>query len=401
MIRKMMNFILLNTESEKSIQSTKKLVTLASFILMLCSAIMTAVNYINESLPMLTSTALLTVVFLVSFLICHKGYNKRAVGVLMGISIITLFSYFVVIGGNQGFAIDWILLVPVAYMTLFGLAGGLIVGGYFWVFLLVFLWTPVNDLLPFVYSQEVKLRFPIIYSCGFFLAILMEIKSKRLQIAQLQNEARLSEAVRKERNSVEEVSLNAVSSICRALDAKDTYTKEHSDHVASYACMIAGRLGWNEERIEKLRRAGKVHDLGKIGIPDNILKKEGDLSQEEYAVMRQHVALGARIVSDFSTMPELEMGAKYHHERYDGKGYSTGLSGEDIPIEGRIIALADAIDAMSSDRVYRRKRSGEYLVRELQAGAGIQFDPKLVKVALALIKEGMVELITGEEMPAL
>lgn len=392
-MNRMLKFLNLNVETEKTIKSTKKLVFVVSFILMICSSVMSVMNIFDKSWLMLASTVLLTIAFLACFLICFIHYNRKIVEFILCITIISLFSFYAVIGGNRGFAIDWILLVPIAYMTLFGLLDGLLVGGYFGVFLVVILWSPVYSMLPFAYSDEVRLRFPILYICGFLLAIVIGVRNKKLRIAQMRNEEQLSQAVLAERSRVERISLDAVSSICRALDAKDPYTKKHSDNVATYAGMIAQSLGWDETKMEMLQRAARVHDLGKIGIPDAILKKNGALNEEQFSIMKQHVALGATIVSDFTSMPELAVGAKYHHERYDGKGYSTGLAGEDIPIEGRIIALADAIDAMSNDRVYRKKRSKEFLLEELKNGAGKQFDPELVAVALELINNGMIEYL--------
>lgn len=393
MIKEMIEFIKLNTETEKTMESTKKLLFLVLIILIVCSTVMSVMNALNESFLMLGTTAALAVICFACVLICLIRYNRRLVELILSVTIILLFSFYAIIGGNSGFAIDWILLVPVAYMILFGLLPGLLVGGYFFVFLLVCLWTPVYSLFPYAYPDEVRLRFPILYTCCFLLAIAIGIRSKKLQINQMRHEEKLSKAVLMERSRVEHITMDAISSICRALDAKDAYTKKHSDHVAAYSEMIAQSLGWEEGRIEHLVRAAKVHDLGKIGIPDAILKKMGPLNEAEFVIMKQHVALGADIAAEFESMPELAVGAKYHHERYDGTGYSTGLAGEEIPIEGRIIGLADAIDAMSSDRVYRKKRSKEFLLEELKREAGGQFDPRLVTVALKLLDDGMIERV--------
>lgn len=390
-MNRIVKFLVLNVETEKTIKSTKKLVLGVSLLLMIFSLVMSIMNILDKSWIMLGSTILLALAFLSCFLICVIHYNQKIVEFILGFAIIILFSFYAVFGGNGGFAIDWILIVPIAYVTLFGLLNGLLVGGYFGVFLVVILWTPLYSIIPYTYPSEVRLRFPILYICCFLLAIIIGVRNKKLRISQMRNEEQLSQAVLAERSRVERISMDAVSSICRALDAKDPYTKKHSDNVAAYASMIARRIGWNETKIERLERAAKVHDLGKIGIPDSILKKNGALDDEQFSIMKQHVALGYDIVSDFTSMPELAVGAKYHHERYDGNGYSTGLSGEDIPIEGRIIALADSIDAMSHDRVYRKKRSKEFLLAELKNGSGKQFDPNLVVVALELINNGMIE----------
>lgn len=391
MIKSILDFLKLDAETQKTRKSTQKLTFGVTSILMICAAVMSVINFMNKSDMMLWATILLTGIFLVCALLCIFKYDGRVLAWILGITIVSVFSFFVLIGGNEGVAIEWILLVPVAYMVLFGLTGGLFVGGYFFVFLIVIFWTPIYQYIPYNYTNEIRMRFPIIYICCFFLAGIIGIRNKRLQLAQNRNEEMLAQAILDERKRVEMISLEAISSVSRALDAKDTYTMEHSDHVAVYACQIAEKLGWNEEKIEELRKSAKVHDIGKIGIPDSILKKESSLTEEEFGIMKKHVEIGADIISFLNTMPELGIGVKYHHERYDGNGYMKGEAGEEIPIEGRIIAVADAIDAMASDRVYRKKRSKEYLIQELQNGAGKQFDPELVQQALRLIEEGMLE----------
>lgn len=391
MVKQIIEFLRLDVETEKTMRSTKNLVLLVSLILMLCSFVMSIMNAFKASWLMLISTVVLSVIFFVCCLICLIRYNHRIMACILGCTIIGLFSFYLIIGGNAGFSIDWILLVPVAYTTLFGVRAGLLVGGYFWIFIFVCLWSPVNNLLPYTYPDEVKMRFPILYTCGFLLAIVIGVRRKKMQIDQMKYELHLSNAVATERGRVERISLDAVSSICHALDARDPYTKKHSDHVAEYSQMIAKSCGWDDKKLELLVRAAKVHDLGKIGTPDAILKKSGPLDEEEFSIMKQHVAVGAQIAAEFISMPELAVGAQYHHERYDGKGYLDGLKGDEIPIEGRIIGIADAIDAMSSDRIYRKKRSKESLIKELNNGAGLQFDPKMVEVALNLIENGMIE----------
>lgn len=169
------------------------------------------------------------------------------------------------------------------------------------------------------------------------------------------------------------------------IDHKDRYTKRHSEDVACYALFLASRLGMDESERSVLRTAGLLHDIGKIGIPDDILRKPGRLTPYEYEIVKQHVALGDLIVRD---LPEIELvraGVRHHHERWDGNGYLDRLTGTDIPLVARVLAVGDAFSAMTTTRPYRKALSVEQALDELREAAGSQLDPELV----AAFVEGM------------
>lgn len=150
-------------------------------------------------------------------------------------------------------------------------------------------------------------------------------------------------------------------------------------------------MGWSKERCEALRKIALLHDIGKIGIPDAVLNKPSRLTDEEYEIMKSHVLIGGDILKDFTIVQDVADGARYHHERYDGKGYAKGLKGEEIPLNARIIGIADAFDAMTSNRVYRQKMDMDYVLSELRKGSGTQFDPNIVKIMISLIEEGIID----------
>ena len=175
--------------------------------------------------------------------------------------------------------------------------------------------------------------------------------------------------------------------MAEAIDAKDTYTNGHSGRVAEYAEMIAKRCGYTDEHLNSLYMMGLVHDVGKIGIPDAVINKPGKLTDEEYEMIKTHSVLGAKILGTIQGMPSLHTGARWHHERYDGTGYPDGLSGEKIPEEARIIAVADAYDAMTSRRSYRDALTQEKVREEILKGRGTQFDPRFADVMLQLMDE--------------
>lgn len=183
-----------------------------------------------------------------------------------------------------------------------------------------------------------------------------------------------------------------ILAIARTVDAKDANTSQHSTRVSEYSVLIAKRLGYDESYCENIRKIALLHDIGKIGIPDKVLNKPAKLDDEEYAIMKSHVTRGAEILKDFSIIEDVAVGALYHHERYDGKGYVHGLKGEEIPLKARIIGIADAFDAMTANRVYRKKLDLDFVIEELKRCSGGQFDPQLVDIMLSLIEDGTIDV---------
>ncbi|MBP3274430.1 MAG: response regulator [Butyrivibrio sp.] len=197
----------------------------------------------------------------------------------------------------------------------------------------------------------------------------------------------LASEVEKKSRENEELFLGIVKSLAAAIDAKDTYTNGHSVRVADYSAEIARRAGYDVSALQRIYITGLLHDVGKIGIPDAIINKNGKLDDEEYAIIKTHPEKGAAILSNIQDMPELSIGARWHHERFDGKGYPEGLMGEDIPEMARIIAVADAYDAMTSNRSYRKGLPQKVVRAEIEKGKGTQFDPIFAEIMLQMIDE--------------
>lgn len=192
---------------------------------------------------------------------------------------------------------------------------------------------------------------------------------------------------------MERVTIQAIMTVANTVDAKDDYTKGHSMRVAAYAELLAQRLGWPEEDIQNIYYVAMLHDVGKIGVPDAVLNKPFRLTDVEFRLIKGHTMVGAEILNDFKTFPNISVGARYHHERYDGTGYPEGLKGESIPLVARVIGLVDSYDAMTSNRVYRRRLNDDVVMEELEKGKGTQWDPELVDIFIDLIKEGALEKV--------
>ncbi len=186
---------------------------------------------------------------------------------------------------------------------------------------------------------------------------------------------------------VEEMNLQVVSALAAAIDAKDDYTKGHSSRVAEYARRIAARSGFSKSEQDDIYMMALLHDVGKIGVPDEVINKPSKLTDEEFALIRRHPVIGGSILGSIKEKPQLAIGARWHHERLDGSGYPDGISEDQIPAEVRIIAVADAYDAMTSRRSYRGVMPQEKVRYEIEHGMGTQFDPRFAKVMLEMMDE--------------
>lgn len=192
---------------------------------------------------------------------------------------------------------------------------------------------------------------------------------------------------------------NTVETLVRTIQAKDQYTAGHSTRVSRYALMIADKLGLSTKEKHQLYLAAMLHDIGKIGVPDDLLNRPGKLSESEMERVRNHVQVGASMIEMLGEMHAIVPLIRHHHECYDGSGYPDGLKGEQIPLVSRIIAVADMYDAMTSDRPYRKRRTHQFAVDEILAASGIKIDPRVADAFLEVLKE-IVPASTPAAVPA-
>ena len=183
--------------------------------------------------------------------------------------------------------------------------------------------------------------------------------------------------------------LNTVEALVQALEAKDTYTSGHSARVGKLAVAMAEEIEMSEDKIESLKYAAVLHDVGKIGVSEIILNKEGKLLDSEWEAIRSHPVIGQTIIKGIKFLFDIGQVVRHHHERYDGKGYPDGIEGEAIPLESRIIAVADTYDAITSDRSYRKGSTHEQAIEELKRAAGSQLDPELVRIFCKVVTREM------------
>lgn len=201
------------------------------------------------------------------------------------------------------------------------------------------------------------------------------------------------EELKAKSKEIQQSYLHTINVIANAIEARDKYTLGHAWRVTRFGLAIAERLGWAAPQRRSLEMGGVLHDVGKVGIRDAILCKEARLSDDEYKLMKLHPEIGARILQDVPFLSPAIPYARFHHERWDGRGYPQKLQGDEIPLEGRLLALADAFDAMNSNRVYRKALSKEDAIAEILRCSGSQFDPELAQVFVELVRAGEVDYI--------
>lgn len=225
-----------------------------------------------------------------------------------------------------------------------------------------------------------------------FLAVIVFISMKIAMNFYKTNEMEiLLEQRKRDKNLITEI----VEAFAKVIDLKDRYTNGHSTRVAEYTVMLARELGYSEEEVQKYYNIALMHDIGKIGVPDEVLNKPGKLTDEEYEEFKSHTTRGYEALDDISLMPELAIGAGYHHERPDGKGYPKGLREDEIPRVAQIIAVADTFDAMYSDRPYRKHMDFEKVVETIRDVSGTQLTPDVVDAFLRLVDKGEINENSG------
>lgn len=218
-----------------------------------------------------------------------------------------------------------------------------------------------------------------------FDQLLLLIESGIKSIEQMNTIKKINTELQDKSEELEKAYLDTIGILRQTVEAKDPYTRGHSDRVSEFSVLIGKKMGLDEETLHILKVGGLFHDIGKIGIPDSILLKESKLSDEEYSQIKNHPTIGAHMLGDATVFKDIIPIVKHHHERFDGKGYPSQLAGENIPFVARIAAVADTFDAMTSKRTYRDALPLSVVKEEIEKCSGTQFDPAIAKVFLDIL----------------
>lgn len=225
-----------------------------------------------------------------------------------------------------------------------------------------------------------------------FDQLLLLIESGIKAISQMNTIKEINDELKDTYDKLERAYMESIQTLRYTVEAKDTYTRGHSDRVSEFSVLIGKHLGLSNEDLKVLQIGGLFHDIGKIGVPDSILLKEGKLTDDEYSEIKNHPTIGAHILSNATIFQNIIPIVKHHHEKYDGNGYPSKLKGEDIPYFARIAAIADTFDAMTSKRTYRDALPLEVVIAEIEKCKGTQFDPKLDDVFLDILNNNYDEI---------
>ena len=225
-----------------------------------------------------------------------------------------------------------------------------------------------------------------------FDQLLLLVESGIKSIAQMNEIKKINEKLSEANEKLEEAYMSTIETLRYTVEAKDTYTKGHSDRVSQYSVLIGKHLGLSDKELHNLELGGLFHDIGKIGIPDGILRKESKLTDDEYSEIKNHPSIGVHILSSATIFKDIIPIVKHHHEKYDGNGYPGKLKGDEIPYLARIAAIADTFDAMTSKRSYRDSLPLEVVINEFKRCKGTQFDPKLDDVFLDILENHYDEI---------
>ncbi len=383
----------------KRLEANLKGITAVSILSVVLGIVMLIINIVqHRSIPIISTSVMFVLAGAISA-IASYFYKARKVSEFCAIfTCMVTFTFYAISGSMNGFSVIWALLMPIGVSYFLSVKLGIITSLYYEVLCIVLFYTPIRQHMARYYSDITMTRYPIVFLSVASVTIVAMINYHRMALREMDYTEHLDEEVKKQSaiaieraDKLELMNEEVVNMLAMAIDAKDRYTNGHSIRVASYSEALAKEIEMPEEEIKVLKREAMVHDIGKIGIPDAVLNNPGELSEEEFKILESHTTIGARILEKASGMEGARDVAEFHHERYDGKGYPKGLKGNEIPFHARIVSIADAYDAMNSDRIYRKSLKPSSIRSELVKGRGTQFDPELLNAFLKLFNRGILD----------
>ncbi len=359
-------------------------------------------NTVSPVMTIASGVTVLTGLLMIFFALVMKNHTATITSAV--IYCLLAFTLGVFTGHWNGTGILWSLLLPIAMCCFISVKYGIVISIFYSILYMILFYTPIGPEVGNMFPRFFALYFPLVYLAQTVLISIAMIRYHRSALREIEHSNELKKEFEQQKKMAEdsnsrlmEMSFEALQTLAEIIDAKDPYTKGHSARVSQYAAILARGMGWPEERVESVRSAALLHDIGKIGIPDAILNKPQRLNTVEYEIIKTHTTMGGEILRNGLMTNVAEDVALSHHERYDGTGYPRGLKGTEISEEARLVAIADAFDTMNSNRIYRNASNRERIRRELENGRGKQFDPEMTDMMLRLWEEGSLETVMVEK----
>lgn len=393
-----MEIIQLNIKIVEDDENTFFITRIISVGLFTLGIIMTIMCFFEHNIFLMAVSSIYGIMSFLSYIAIKKFHSLTIFFIAAVILIYGLLIGFLINGGTEGFGVLWVVLYPLLFLYLLSFIPYTFVCLSCTLIIMVAMWTPLkNYIYPFKPSFMTRFPLLVMFEVSFSIVIkkiIVKTEKKRKEaLKELINlKERLEEKVKKrtaelqhEQEKSNNLMIELATSLAATIDAKDKYTSGHSKRVAEYSKLIAKKMGKDENYLENIYLAALLHDIGKIGIPDEIINKKTKLTHEEYEIIKQHPVIGYEILQNIKTVPEIVIGVRWHHERYDGKGYPDGLYGRDIPEYAQIISVADAYDAMTSNRSYRPLMTQEAARSQIENGIGTQFAKIPAECMLSII----------------
>jgi len=387
-IKKFLQILNQDSMTESQRKQRFSLVLFAEVIIVAFMVFVTISDFKNGNTDYIFFSVILLAMYTISLILALILRGEGFSNTFFCITIASNFLYSFYIKGNNGVGSIWLLLLPLLSMYIIGISYGLYSSLAATAGLIILFQIPLTrEHLLQRYSILFLTRYLILYVTGFILSAISMYNFHKLRIKENEYQQQLEEAVTAEHNKVVSISMQTIIAISNAVEAKNVLVGKHSLRVAHFSCLLAEKLGWPESELRRLHTIAMLHDIGKIGIESKILNKETVLNEEEFEKMKEHTTIGGHILKDFTVIPHVDLGANYHHEHFDGKGYPAGLAGEEIPIEARIVCIADSFDAMKYPRGYKGNMDPAHIKDEFLKAKGTQFDPYLTDVFIQVCEE--------------
>lgn len=390
----------MNTNASSTEKDSLLMAQIVCIAMTLLGIVMAIINHIENNQIMVIVSLIYSPIFLFLFFFTHYS-KKLKVFLIVAITLSYLMEVvYLFTGGQEGFGIYWMCIITLFSYFINTDKFFFIVNFFYYLLIVLAFWTPLSTYC-YDFSPVMRIRFPILYLIEIIFAAFFKIKLTKTErsrkkyielLCNLQNNLTVqveerTKQLKEEKNFSTNLLIEVTQALANTIDAKDKYTSGHSHRVAEYSQKLARLMGLDEQEQQKIYLIALLHDIGKIGIPDEIINKRDALTDEEYERVKEHPQIGYEILRNIKTMPDFQIGARWHHERYDGKGYPDNLTYEDIPLFAQIISVADSYDAMTSNRSYRSYLPQEKVRSELEKGKNNQFNPKIAQKMIELIDE--------------